>query len=120
MNRRYVLTAAFLGIAACATSGPEHPETVAGTDNSVTNGAPPTTTDDVKVADIPDLEVADIPEVPKVTDIPVRDEIVCSREKRTGTNRVIKVCRSRSSINRTSAEAKETFDDLRRSQVEYP
>ena len=112
MIRRYVMTATILGIAACATSGPEVRETDAGADESVTKGTPTTTPGNV--------EVVEIPEVAQVTDIPVRDEVVCTRERRTGTNRVKKVCRSRSSIDRTSAEAKETFEVLRRSQVEYP
>ncbi len=111
MSRRFVMAATFLGIAACATPGPESAEPVANAEISATNDASPATTGGV--------EVVDIPEVPKVTDIPVRDEVVCSMEKRTGTNRAKRVCRSRSSINRTAIDAKEAFDDLRRSQVEY-
>ena len=111
MYRRYYPALIFLSLTACATSGPEHETAVASADDRVPNSAPTTATGNV--------EVAEVPEVPKVTDIPVRDEVVCTRERRTGTNRVEKVCRSRSSINRTATEAKETFEILRRSQVEY-
>jgi len=112
MNRRIVIAETFLGIAACATPGPESTEPPANAGISATNGASSATAGEV--------EVADIPEVPKVTDIPVRDRIVCRMEKRTGTNRATRVCRSRSSINRTALDAKDTFEYLRKSQVEYP
>lgn len=110
MYRRFCLAVILLSVTACATSGPEQETIVASADEPVRNSALTTTTGDV--------EVAEVPEVPKVTDVPVRDEVVCTRERRTGTNRVEKVCRSRSSINRTATEAKETFEILRRSQVE--
>ncbi len=67
------MAATFLGIAVCATPGPESAEPVANAEISATNDASPATTGGV--------EVVDIPEVPKVTDIPVRDEVVCSMEK---------------------------------------
>jgi hypothetical protein len=110
MIPRYAVTTVFLAVAACATSGPEVPESIARAEAPVTNSDPATG----------DVHVAEIPEVPKVTDIPVRDEVVCRMEKRTGTNRAVKVCRSRSNISRGATEAKETFEVLRRSQVEYP
>ena len=112
MIRRHALTASLLAIAACATTDPKVPETVASADEPMTQSAP--------TAEKGNVEVAEIPEVAKVTDIPVRDELVCTREKRTGTNRVTKVCRRRSTINDTAIEAKKTFEDLRKSQVEYP
>jgi hypothetical protein len=110
MIPRYAVTTVFLAVAACATSSPEVPESIASAEAPVTNSDPATG----------DVDVAEIPEVPKVTDIPVRDEVVCRMEKRTGTNRAVKVCRSRSNISRGATEAKETFEVLRRSQVEYP
>ena len=106
------MSAAFLCIAACATPGPETPEPIVKVESATTNDTPP--------ANPGEVVVAEIPEVPKVTDSPVRDEVVCRMEKRTGTKRAKRVCRSRSSINRAAAEAKETFEDLRKSQVEYP
>ena len=111
MIRQYILTVSFLAVAACAATDQQPPEAVASADQPTTESVPAASTGNV--------EVAEIPEVAKVTDIPVRDEIVCKMEKRTGTNRATKVCRSRSSINRSTEEGKKAFDDLRRSQVEY-
>ena len=110
MIRQYILTVCFLAVAACATTDVNLPETVASADQPTTESVPATPTGNV--------EVAEIPEVAKATDIPVRDEVVCKMEKRTGTNRATKVCRSRSSINRSSEEGKKTFDVLRKSQVQ--
>ncbi len=111
MNRRYVVAAIFLGIAACATSVPESPTPVA----SAGNSAP----DAKSTTPVGEVEVVAIPEVPMVTDVPVRDEVICRMEKRTGTNRATRVCRTRSGNARSARKGKETFEVLRRSQVEY-
>ena len=111
MIRQYILIASFLAAAACTTTDPKLPEAVASAEQPTIESAPESSTGSV--------EVVEIPEVAKATDIPVRDKIVCKMEKRTGTNRATKVCRSRSSISRSSEEGKKAFDDLRRSQVEY-
>jgi len=111
MNQRYVVAAIFLGIAACATSVPESATPVASAGNSASDNeaAPP----------VGDVEIVAIPEVPMVTDVPVRDEVICRMEKRTGTNRATRVCRTRSGNAKSARKGKETFEVLRRSQVEY-
>ncbi len=111
MNRRYVVAVIFLGIAACATSVQESPQPVA----SAGNPAP----DSKSTTPVGEVEIVAVPEVPMVTDIPVRDEVICRMEKRTGTNRATRVCRTRSGNARSAREGKETFEVLRRSQVEY-
>ena len=68
------------------------------------------------------IEVVDVPQANTVAAAPVlltRQERVCHREKRTGTNRVVRVCRTRAQIEREELESKELFDDLHRSQQEY-
>lgn len=111
MNRRYAVTAIFLGVAACATSVSQSPEPRANAGNSAT--------DNNSTSAVGDVEVSDIPEIPKATEIPVRDDVICRMEKRTGSNRATRVCRSRSQNARTSREAKDTFEDLRKSQTGY-
>lgn len=44
---------------------------------------------------------------------------ICRRERRTGTNRTVRVCRTQAEINQREIESKETFEVLRRSQQEY-
>jgi len=111
MIRRYAVAAIFLGVAACATSGSQSPEPRANAGNSAS--------DSKSTSAVGDVEVGDIPEVPKAVDIPVRDDVICRMEKRTGSNRATRVCRSRSQNTKSSREGKETFEDLRRSQTGY-
>ena len=113
MNRRYLVAATFLGIAACATSGPESPEPAANVENAATN------TDTTPVEG--QLEVVDVPEVPFSTNVPPpEDEIVCRRERPTGTYIARKVCRMRAQIEATRDTAQNTLDDLSRRTYSGP
>ena len=97
MNRRYVMATTFLGIAACATSGPESPVPVAKVETPTTTSSP-TAAESV-------IEVVDVPKVPKTVIIPAQSQVVCHKEKPTGSHRVIRVCRTRSQIaNRRTAD----------------
>lgn len=111
MNRQYVVAAIFLGVAACATSVPQSPEPRERAGNSGM--------DSESTPAVGDVEVIDVPKVTEATNIPVRDEVICRMEKRTGTNRAVRVCRSRSQNAKSAREGKETFEDLRRSQTGY-
>ena len=111
MNRQCVVAALFLGIAACVTSVPQSQESGAEARNSAT------TNDSTTPAS--EMVVIDIPEVSEVANVPGQDEVVCRLEKRTGTHRATRVCRSRSQIARSSREARETFEVLRKSQTDH-
>jgi hypothetical protein len=107
MNRRYLVAATFLGIAACASSGPKSPEPAANVENAATN------TDTTPVEG--QLEVYDVPEVPFVANIPTREpEVICSKERRTGTHISKRVCRTQVQMKAEVEAAQETLDDLSR------
>lgn len=110
MNRQYAVAAVFLGIAACATSVPQSQESGAEAGNSATTGN--STTPAIEMA------VVNVSEESEVANVPVQDEIVCRMERRTGTHRATRVCRSRSQIARSSRDGKETFETLRQSQMD--
>jgi hypothetical protein len=112
MNKRYAVATFFLGIAACATTVPQPPETIAQAGDSASNS------NSTKAVD--EIEIADIPEIPKRTDVPVRDDVICQMERRTGTNRARRVCRTRSQNAKSAREGKKAFEDLRKSQTGYP
>lgn len=97
MNRRYLVAGTFLVMAACATSGSVSPE----------HGA----------NDGDEVEVADTSEILTVADVRRQSEVTCRVEKRTGSNRASRVCRSRSQTAKSAVEAKETFEILRKSQT---
>lgn len=118
MNLTYVMAATFLGIAACATPGPKLPEPVAMSEDSLTHDTPDSVTSETSSATAGELEFVDIPEVAEAADVAVKDKIICSMERRTGTHRAKRVCRTASSIEKSSREGKEAFEVLRRSQVD--
>ncbi len=98
MNRRYVVAATFLGVAACATSGPDSPVPGATVETSVITSNPTVTEGE--------FEDVDVPEVPKVAIIPGQIEVVCRNEIPTGSHLVIRVCRTRSEIEKKRTESK--------------
>ena len=115
-----------IGISACAASGPDSSHPVAKAENatesateSTTESATPApaTEDVITVVDIP--EESATPTEASDLDVPVRSDLVCVRERRTGSHRARKVCRSRAQIAKEEQEGKDTFEDLHRSQVEY-
>ena len=97
MNRRYLAAGTFLLMAACASSGSVSPE----------HGA----------NDADEAQDADTSEILTAADVRRQSEVICRMEKRTGTNRASRVCRSRSQTARSAVEAKETFEILRKSQT---
>ena len=115
MNRQYVVAAIFLGIAACATSGPESPVLGAKVDTEMTT-IDPTASDGV-------IEMLDAPAVPMVANVsgeadnPDKNALVCRREKSTGSHRVTRVCRTRAEIERRRAEDQNAFNDIRSKPV---
>ena len=107
MNRRYMVGATFLGIAACATSGPESTVPGAKVETSVITSNP--TAAEGKFEDV------DVPEVPKVTNIPVRDEVICRMETTVGSRFRTRVCRTRSEIKKTQRADQDMLEKAQRS-----
>ncbi len=116
MNTRYLIAATFLGITACATSGPESPEPAANVENAATN------TDTTPVEG--QLEVVEVPEVPEVSVSanvpPPENEIVCRRERTTGTYISKKVCRSRAQIAAEREASQDMLEEFSRPPVAAP
>ena len=117
MNRHYVVAAAFLGITACASSGPNLPESAAKTVEPATRSEATEPEDVVEVGTIPSVPAATVDH--EAASVVVRNEMVCRREMRTGSHRAVGVCRTRAEIERLETESKETFKDLHRSQKEF-
>lgn len=106
-----ILSAAF-GLAACAGAAPD--DDVPGVVHEKPVGAgEPNADEDGEV------QVADIPTVPMAAPGVDGNARVCRNERKTGTNRVSRVCRTRAEIEQQQAKGKEVFDDLHKSQQEY-
>ena len=87
MKTLFLVAAAWLGIAACVTSGPESPEPAAGTNKPVTNG------NSTKAAG--QLEVGELPKVSDSVSIPTQALVICRKERPTGSYISKPVCRTR-------------------------
>ena len=114
MNRRYIVATTFLGIAACATSGPESPVSGAKVETSVITNNPTAAEGEGE------YEVVDVPEVPKMAtisdqaNVPDQTKVVCRREKATGSHRVMRVCRTRTAIEKSRLADQDALRKLQR------
>ena len=68
---------------------------------------------DIEMVDAPSVEQS-VVEPPTLAD----NERVCRREKRTGSNRVMTVCRTRAEMKRLEEQSREVFQDLHDSQTQ--
>jgi hypothetical protein len=120
ITRHWLIVMISIGISACAASGPNssRPDAKAeAASESTTENTAPATEDVIVVVDIPGESAT--PAEASELDVPAQSNLVCVRERRTGSHRARKVCRSRAQIAKEEQEAKDTFEDLHRSQVEY-
>jgi hypothetical protein len=112
MNRRHVVAIAFLGIAACTTSGPESPVTGAKAETSaITNG--PTATEGV-------VEQVGVSEAPVETTIADGDELICRREKLTGSRIATTVCLTRAERDKIREDSQSYIEAGKRSPGSNP
>ena len=105
MKLRFLLLATILILSACATPEPVV-ESASASDTAVNNSA-------AESGGV--LEVAEVPEVPVAASSPPSgDEVICRREKRLGSNRTIKICRTRAQMEAERKAGQDTLDDLSR------
>ena len=113
MNTGYLVIAMFLSITACVTTGLESPEPATNTENANINGDMP--------AVEAQLEVVDVPGVPVSTNVPpAEDEIICRKERPTGTYIAKKVCRTRAQLEAEREAGQDTLDSLSRRTLSGP
>ena len=126
MKQQWMAVIICIGLTACAASGPAVPppnQNSEKTENATERPTEIVTQNESQASPASEVVVVDIPQEPVsvsgVTEEPVRKELVCKRERQTGSNRARKVCRSREQIAKDELEGKKTFEDLHRSQREY-
>lgn len=123
MTRSFLMCITVLSVGACTTTGVPNasntstPTETAPTpivDKSVTAESPSQTSAESKIEmiDVPPIELSEATIVDSTA-----NERVCRRERRTGSHRAVRVCRTRAEIERIKQESKETFDDLLREQA---
>jgi hypothetical protein len=107
MIRAFIAGAVLMSLAGCASSPPES----AARDTAATpvNGASSVAASDSD-ASADALHVVDVPEVPKVAaaaaqqSAPAEEELICRREKTTGSHRTTRICWKRSEIEKRREE----------------
>jgi hypothetical protein len=110
MNLRFLLLATILSLSACAA--PESSEQAGGS-----TGASDTVVDNSEGV----LEVVEVPEVPVAASPPPSgDEVVCRKEKRLGSNRTIKICRTQAQVDAEREAGQDALDDLSRRTLSGP
>lgn len=113
MTRLIILTASALGLAACAASGPETVAS-ANADSAATletNAA----ANNASSGEEEFLEVVEVPAVPQTATVQKQsDELVCWRERLTGSNRLERICRYKSEIEATREESQRAMKRLTR------
>ena len=106
---RLALAFSALILAACAASDP--PVTShADTEPVPATAQAPAETGQIEFTEAPSPQQQDVPVQANVP------EVICQLERRTGTNRKVRVCREQTS-SEDAAAARATFDALRRQQV---
>lgn len=100
MSRRHVVAIAFLGLAACTTSGPELPVPGAKAETSVTIGDPTAT--EGKAEGV--IEQAGVSEAAVETTIEDPNELICTKERLTGSRIPTRVCLTRAERERIQTE----------------
>ena len=108
MSRRYILAATIFGISACATSRPDLPELAATSENSATNRNPTAVLAQLENVDVKETEV------PAAGNARSPDDLICRRERITGSHMSTRVCRTRAEIEETRTDAQETLRDFER------
>ncbi len=110
MNRRHVVAIAFLGIAACTTSGPESPVPGAKAETSVITSDPTATEGEAEGV----IEQVGASEAPVETTIADSYELICTKERLTGSRIPTKVCLTRAERERIREVAQDNFEADRR------
>lgn len=122
MTRLAPVFVGFVLIGACATTEKPIASTVPGPASVAqpeSVGAAPQEPGPTQVTKKTEIQVIDIPPVEQ-SEVAIAksnaSKRVCRRERRTGTHRAVRVCRTRAEMEQSKQESKDTFRDLHREQ----
>lgn len=113
MIGRICVTAIFIFIGACASSGPETAEPAVTASPSSVDAEASGQSTAAPEGEIYDLDAPAVETTASALPEDDPDEIVCRKEKQTGSSIVRKVCRTRAEMDATEAEAQESMRRMR-------
>jgi len=113
MIGRISVAAISICIGACASSGPEAPAPAVTASSASVDAVASDNPSTPRADDLHDLDAPDVPKTASALPASKSDEIVCHREKATGTKMSRTVCRSRADIEARAAKDQETLRKIR-------
>jgi len=112
MIGRILVTLISIFIGACASSGTEAPVSAVTAPPASVDAVAPDNPADPPVGAPQDLDVSDMPQTASASPENDPDELICRREKETGSKFTTKICRTRAQIEAMEAQAQESMRDM--------
>ena len=112
MIGRILVAAISIFIGACASSGPEAPAPAVTASSASVDAVAP---DNPSAPPAGDLQGEDAPDMPQTVSASPEndpDELICRRERETGSRFTTKICRTRAEIEAMEAQAQESIRDM--------
>ena len=100
-------------IGACASSGPEAPAPAASASSARVDAVASDKPSAPPADELHDVDAPDVPKTASAAPASKSDEMVCTRERPTGSKMSRTVCRSRADIEARAAEDQETLRKIR-------
>ncbi len=105
MIGRILVAAISIFIGACASSGPEAPVPAVTASSASVDAVAPDNPSAPSAGDLQDLDAPDMPQTASASPENDPDELICRRERETGSKFTTRICRTRAQI-----EAREARD----------
>ena len=113
MIGRILVAAISIFIGACASSGPEAPASAVTAPSASVDAVAPDNPSAPPAGDPQDLDAPDMPQTASASPENDPDEIICRRERETGSNFATKICRTRAEIEAREAQDQELMRGIR-------
>jgi len=113
MIGRISVAAISICIGACASSGPEAPAPAVTASSASVDAVASDKPSAPAAGALHDMDAPDVPKTASASPASKSDEMVCTRERATGTKMSRTVCRSRADIEARAAEDQETLRKIR-------
>ena len=110
--RLLIVSVISVGLAACASTGSETTDSTETA--SVGNVTTENSTAQVQGEGVPELDASELPQTAEVEYDP--NEVVCKREKQTGSRFTVKTCMTRAEMEAREERDQELMESMRRRQ----
>ena len=113
MIGRILVAAISIFIGACASSGPEAPVPAVTASSASVDAVASDNPSAPPAGDLQDLDAPDMPQTASASPENDPDELICSRERETGSKFTTRICRTRAEIEVREAQDQELMRGIR-------